>query len=89
MRLRMYAGALSFALAMGMTGLGATTPAHAAEFTLKFGVSSAEDAEHNYAKLIKEVVETRSKGRIEVQIYPRGQLAPPSRDFKPEPWRAS
>jgi len=74
MRLRMFAGALSFALVLGMTGLGAARHAQAAEFTLKFGVSSAEDAEHNYAKMIKEVVETKSKGRIEVQIYPRGQL---------------
>jgi TRAP-type C4-dicarboxylate transport system substrate-binding protein len=71
---RAYALALSLALALGVTGLDAAKEAQAAEFTLKFGVSAAEDTEHNYAKMIKEAVEAKSKGRIEVQIYPRGQL---------------
>jgi C4-dicarboxylate-binding protein DctP len=66
--------ALSLALALGVLGPNAAQPALGAEFTLKFGVSSAEDAEHNYARMIKEAVEAKSKGRIEVQIYPRGQL---------------
>jgi C4-dicarboxylate-binding protein DctP len=71
---RVYALALSFGLATGLASLDAAKPAQAAEFTLKFGISSAEDAEHNIARTIKEVVEAKSKGRIEVQIYPRGQL---------------
>ena len=66
--------ALLFALALGAAGPDAAKPAQAAEFTLKFGISSAEDAEHNIARMIKEGVEAKSKGRIEVQIYPRGQL---------------
>jgi C4-dicarboxylate-binding protein DctP len=66
--------ALSLALATGGAGLAVAKEARAAEFTLKFGVSAAEDAEHNYAKMIKEAVEAKSKGRIEVQVYPRGQL---------------
>ena len=69
-----YALALCLGLALGALGLDAAQEARAAEFTMKFGVSSAEDAEHNYAKMIKEAVEAKSKGRIEVQIYPRGQL---------------
>lgn len=69
-----YAFGLSLALAMAVTGPGATTPTQAAEFTLKFGVSAAEDTEHNYAKMVKAAVEAKSKGRIEVQVYPRGQL---------------
>jgi len=71
---RAWALALACALALGVTGLAAAMPAQAAEFTLKFGVSAAEDTEHNYAKMVKEGVEAKSKGRIEVQIYPRGQL---------------
>jgi TRAP-type transport system periplasmic protein len=54
--------------------VAAAIPARAAEFTLKFGTSAAEDTEHNYARMIKEAVEAKSKGRIQVQIYPRGQL---------------
>ena len=83
MRLRMtgprarggaYALALSCALAVGVTGLDAAKEAQAAEFTLKFGLAAAEDAEHNITKVVKETVEAKSKGRIEVQIYTRGQL---------------
>ena len=69
-----YALAISLAVMMSVAVLAAPRRAPAAEFTMKFGVSAAEDAEHNYAKMIKEVVEAKSKGRIEVQIYPRGQL---------------
>jgi TRAP-type C4-dicarboxylate transport system substrate-binding protein len=61
------------ALVVGLA-VGAASPAPAAEFTMKFGVSSAEDTEHNFAKLVKAAVEPASKGRIEVQIFPRGQL---------------
>jgi len=71
---RAWALALAGVLTLGVTGLAAAIPAQAGEFTLKFGVSAAEDTEHNYAKMIKEGVEAKSKGRIEVQIYPRGQL---------------
>ena len=61
------------ALACGFA-IGISGAAHAADFTMKFGVSSAEDTEHNFAKLVKAAVEPASKGRIEVQIFPRGQL---------------
>ena len=38
--------ALSLALATSGAGLAVAKEARAAEFTLKFGVSAAEDAEH-------------------------------------------
>jgi TRAP-type C4-dicarboxylate transport system substrate-binding protein len=41
---------------------------------MKLGLSSAEDTEHAYARGMKESIEAKSNGRIEVQIYPRGQL---------------
>lgn len=46
----------------------------AAEFTMKLGLTSVDDSEHNHAKAIKAAVESASKGRVEVQIFPRGQL---------------
>ena len=63
---------IAVALVAGIAAL--TAPATAAEFTLKIGVAGADDTEHNYAKALKEVVETKSKGRIEVKIFPRNTL---------------
>lgn len=73
-RLVVHATALLPVLALTVVCLSAAKPARGAEFTLKFGLSAAEDAEHTMVKMIKEAVEAKSKGRIEVQIYPRGQL---------------
>src|SRR6476660_3639393 len=61
--------ALSFGLVLG---LGAA--AQAADFTMKLSSSSAEDAESNYLAAMKAAIEPASKGKIEVQLYPRGQL---------------
>ena len=69
-----YGLALSFGLVVGLTTLDASRQAQAAEFTMKMGVVSAEDAETNYLRLVKEAVEPASKGRIEAQIFTRGQL---------------
>jgi TRAP-type C4-dicarboxylate transport system substrate-binding protein len=65
---------LAFGLAMGIAGLGTVMQARAADFTMKIGLSSAEDTEHFYARGMKEVIEAKSNGKIEVQIFPRGQL---------------
>ena len=62
----------------GLSGLalsvGLSFAAQAADFTMKMGSVSADDAETTYLSLIKEAVEPASKGRIEAQVYPRGQL---------------
>jgi TRAP-type C4-dicarboxylate transport system substrate-binding protein len=61
------------ALSLGLVlGLGAA--AQAADFTMKLSSSSAEDAESNILAAMKSVIEPASKGKIEVQLYPRGQL---------------
>lgn len=64
--------ALSLGLAVGLSMLG--SPLRAAEFTMKVGTSSAEDAETNFVANMKSAIESQSKGRIEVQLFPRGQL---------------
>lgn len=69
-----HAVSLAFGLTIGVAGLGAVAPAGAADFTMKIGLSSAEDTEHTYARGMKEVIEAKSNGKIEVQIFPRGQL---------------
>jgi len=52
--------------------------AQAAEFTMKVGTLSFNDADHGYALMLKENVERVSKGRIEVKVFPRGQLGSPA-----------
>ena len=66
---------ISLALAVSVTSLDATSRlVTAAEFTMKMGVVSAEDAETNYLQLVKQAVEPASNGRIAAQVYTRGQL---------------
>jgi TRAP-type transport system periplasmic protein len=52
----------------------AASPATAADFTMKIGFATMNDVQHQWANWYKEALEARSKGRIEVRIFPRGQL---------------
>ncbi len=63
---------LALSLGLGIAALGAA--AHAADFTMKLSSSSAEDAESNDLAAMKAAIEPASNGKIEVQLYPRGQL---------------
>jgi len=56
------------ALALG------TWPAPAADFTMKIGLGTMNDIQHQWADAMKEGIEAKSKGRIEVKIFPRNQL---------------
>jgi len=56
----------SFALAAGAAG--------AADFTMKIGLGTMNDIQHQWANWYKEALESGSKGRIEVRIFPRNQL---------------
>ncbi len=59
---------LAVALALG------TWPAPAADFTMKIGLGTMNDIQHQWADAMKEGIEAKSKGRIEVKIFPRNQL---------------
>src|SRR5262245_36093366 len=48
----------------------------AADFTMKVGFATMNDIQHQWANWYKEALEARSKGRIEVKLFPRGQLGP-------------
>ena len=52
------------------------TPVAAADFTMKIGFATMNDIQHQWANWYKEALEARSKGRIEVKLFPRGQLGP-------------
>jgi TRAP-type C4-dicarboxylate transport system substrate-binding protein len=67
--------AFRFLLGASALALGAAAaPAPAADFTMKIGLGTMNDIQHQWANWYKEALEARSKGRIEVQIFPRGQL---------------
>lgn len=50
--------------------------AHAADFEMKVGFVTFRDQQHQYAEFLKEEIEAATDGRIEVQIFPRGELGP-------------
>ena len=52
----------------------AAAPASAADFTMKIGFGTMNDIQHQWASWMKEGIEARSNGRIEVKLFPRNQL---------------
>lgn len=56
-------------------GFGA---AQAADFTMKYGLLTINDTQHNFANVVKEEIEKATNGRVEVKVFPRGQLGSPS-----------
>jgi TRAP-type C4-dicarboxylate transport system substrate-binding protein len=53
-------------------------PVKAAEYTMKIGLVTLNDMQHNYARHYKQVLEKATTGRIEVQIFPQSQLGTPA-----------
>ena len=69
---------LAVASALALAAFVGTHPARAAEYTMKLGVLSINDAEHGFEKRLKVAIEKATKGRVEVNIFPRGQLGSPA-----------
>ena len=55
-----------------------SAPSRSAEYTMKIGLVTLNDMQHNYARKYKEVLEKATNGRIEVQIFPQSQLGTPA-----------
>lgn len=64
----------SLAAAAALAAGALAAPAQAADFTLKIGLGTMNDIQHQWANWMKEGIEAESKGRIEVKIFPRNQL---------------
>jgi len=62
--------AIAAALGLGILA----TPAGAAEYVMKFGIPTVNDAQNHYLLEYKDALEKASNGRIEVQVYPASQL---------------
>lgn len=54
--------------------LALSTGAMAADFTMKFGVGPTNEPMHEFMKLYEPCVEQESDNRIDVQLFPGGQL---------------
>ncbi len=70
---RIASGALRALLAIILVA-AVSGPAAAAEFTMKIGMGTFKDVQHQWADWYKEAIEKRSNGRIEVKVFTRNQL---------------
>jgi TRAP-type C4-dicarboxylate transport system substrate-binding protein len=67
------AGVLA-ATALLFGGAAMTTSATAADYTMKIGLGTFKDVQHQWADWMKEAIEKRSNGRIDVKVFTRSQL---------------
>jgi tripartite ATP-independent transporter DctP family solute receptor len=73
--MRLYARSIAAVVALAVAVLGVPAAAAAADIVLKFGVLGAtEYFYYKGAKRMADVTAERSKGRVEVQVFPNGQL---------------
>ncbi len=69
-------------IAKGLTGLAAAAlmaclqpaTAKAADYTMRIGMVTINDAQHTFAKKYAEELEKRTNGKIKVEVFPAGQL---------------
>jgi len=57
--------------------LCAPSIAQSADYTLKYGVVTQGDMQHLYGLKLKEVIEKATNGKVEVKVFPGGQLGTP------------
>ena len=65
---------IAFTAAAFAAGLIACTSAAAADYTMKIGLATFKDVQHQWSLWMKEAVEKKSNGRIAVNIFPKSQL---------------
>src|SRR3990170_693021 len=61
-------------LLIAVSLLALAAPTAAADFTMKIGLGTMNDIQHLWANSMKKAIESGSKGRIEVKVFPRNQL---------------
>lgn len=71
------------AVAAGLLALGLHAPAAAQQhYVMKLGTATLHDPQEDWMNRFKKLVEADSKGRIEVQVYPAGQLGSIPREIE-------
>ncbi len=69
-----FLAAIATAVVVGSGSLFAA--AQAQEFEMKVGFVTFRDQQHQYALFLEEEIEAATNGRIDVTIFPRGELGP-------------
>jgi len=69
---------MALATAALFAAAGAHTPAAAADYTLKWAVVTRGDMQEKFGHKLAEVLPAATNGRVEVQVFPGGQLGNPS-----------
>jgi len=71
------ASQLRLSLAVGaVVATVAAVPVLAADFEMKIGFVTFRDQQHWYADLLKQEIEKATNKRIDVKVFPRGELGP-------------
>ena len=78
MKLHVPAAVATLALGAALASTIAPAPASAAEYTLKWAVVTRGDMQEKFGHKLAEVLPAATKGRVEVQVFPGGQLGSPS-----------
>jgi len=76
MKLRARVAIINVALAMAAAAIA--TPLHAAEYTLKWATVTRGDMQEKFGHKLAEVLPKATNGRVEVKVYPGGQLGSPA-----------
>jgi TRAP-type C4-dicarboxylate transport system substrate-binding protein len=61
-----------------MAAAAIAAPLHAAEYTLKWAVVTRGDMQEKFGHKLAEVLPKATNGRVEVKVYPGGQLGSPA-----------
>ncbi len=76
MTLRARLAILNTALALAIAAI--VMPAHAAEYTLKWAVVTRGEMQENLGHKLAEILPKATNGRVEVKVFPGGQLGTPA-----------
>jgi TRAP-type C4-dicarboxylate transport system substrate-binding protein len=68
----------AFGLLSAIAAAAVVTPATAADFTLKWGVVTRGDMQEKFGHKLAEVLPKATNGRVEVKVFPGGQLGNPA-----------
>lgn len=73
-----HAAIFALATSLLLTLWISATPAQAADYTMKYAVVTVGDTQHFYGNALNERLEKATNGKLEVKVFPRGQLGSPS-----------
>src|SRR3974390_2899878 len=78
MKFRSQTGIVALASAAFLATALVPAPVAAADYTLKWAVVTRGDMQEKFGRKLAEVLPTATNGRVEVQVFPGGQLGAPA-----------